>query len=308
MHTQTASASEYCARLASSLHVATGLGLYLLTLTGEVVLGASVRWLLTYLGASALGAIVPLGPDAGQLAWLAALLPLGWSLLGLTFPGRGFLWTRRVGARRPSADETMAIEDARQLLLGFDPSLRGSHVVYVLDDPLPAAAARGRSMILTRGLLESESVAPVLAHELGHTRSLDGRLTEALNRLELWSGPLEPRCGVQARSTVDDGRDGLLPICARWTFRLAAGGRAERLLSPLWAAYWRGREYAADAYAASLGLGEDLALYLADQELPFDAPQRRLPFNRAEHPPVALRIERLHDFAAPLAAREEETA
>ena len=116
MHTQTASASEHRARLASSLHVASGLGLYLLTLTGEVVLGASVRWLLTYLGALALGAIVPLGPGAGQLAWLAAFLPLAWSLLALALPGRGFLWTRRVGARRPSAEETMTIDDARRLL------------------------------------------------------------------------------------------------------------------------------------------------------------------------------------------------
>lgn len=296
MHTQTAGASEHRVRLVSSLHVASGLGLYLLTLTGEVVLGASVRWLLTYLGALALGAIEPLGPGAEQLAWLAAFLPLGWSLLALALPGRGFLWTRRVGARRPSDDEAMTIDDARRLLIGVDPGLPESRSLYVLDDPLPAAAARGRSVILSRGLLESESVAPVLAHELGHTRSLDGRLTEALDRLELWSdplGPLEPRCGEQARSEVDDGRDGFLWSCARWTLRLACGGCAERLLGPLWSAHWRSREYAADAYAASLGQAEDLARYLSDNELPFDLPQPRLPFNRAEHPPVAMRIERL---------------
>jgi integrase len=47
-------------------------------------------------------------------------------------------------------------------------------------------------------------VAAGLGRELGHTRSLDGRLTEALDRLELWSdplGPLEPRCGAQAQGT-----------------------------------------------------------------------------------------------------------
>ena len=296
MHTQTAGASEHRARLVSSLHVASGLGLYLLTLTGEVVLGASIRWLLTYLGALALGAIVPLGPGAGQLACLAAFLPLGWSLLALALPGRGFLWTRRVGARRPSAEETMVIEDARQLLRAVDSNLADLRAVYVLDDPLPAAAARGRSVILSRGLLESESVAPVLAHELGHTRSLDGRLTEALDRLELLSdplGPIERRSGRQPRSAADDAPVGFLWSCARWTLRLAGGGCAERLLGPLWSAHWRSREYAADAYAASLGQAEDLARYLSDNELPFDVPQPRLPFNRAEHPPVALRIERL---------------
>jgi Zn-dependent protease with chaperone function len=79
----------------------------------------------------------------------------------------------------------------------------------------------------------------------------------------------------------------------RWTLRLAGGSVAQRLLSPLWAAHWRAREYAADAYAAALGQAEDLAGYLADQEQPFDAPQPGLLFNLGEHPPVALRIERL---------------
>lgn len=53
------------------------------------------------------------------------------------------------------------------------------------------------------------------------------------------------------------------------------------------------REYAADAYAASLGQGEDLARHLADFEQPLDFPRRRFPLDLAEHPPVALRIERL---------------
>jgi len=65
------------------------------------------------------------------------------------------------------------------------------------------------------------------------------------------------------------------------------------LLSPLWAAHWRSREYAADAYAASLGQAEDLARHLADFEQPFDVPQPGLLIKAASHPPIALRIERL---------------
>ena len=53
MHAQTESAPEHRAHFASRLHIANGLGLYLLTLAGEAMLGAGARWLLTYLGASA---------------------------------------------------------------------------------------------------------------------------------------------------------------------------------------------------------------------------------------------------------------
>lgn len=295
MHTQTASASEHPARYAPHLQAATGLGLYLLTLSGEVVLGAGVRWLLTYLGAAALGAIVPLGLGAEQLAFLAAFGPLAWSVIGLVFAGRGIVWARRVGARRPSAEEAAIVGDAYALLRGVDPDLREIRSLYVLDDPLPAGAARGRLVALARGLLETEAVAPVLAHELGHTRTLDGRLTEALDRLELWGDPLGLPSSVRDPDReVDERRsNGLLAGALRWTLRLAGGGCAARILSPLWAAYWRGREYAADAYAASLGQGEDLARHLADYDLPLDLPQRRFPFNLSEHPPVAHRIERL---------------
>ena len=66
-------------------------------------------------------------------------------------------------------------------------------------------------------------------------------------------------------------------------------------MSPLWAAHWRAREYAADAYAAALGQAEDLARHLADYELPFDVPQRRLLWSTSQHPPVALRVQRLRE-------------
>jgi Zn-dependent protease with chaperone function len=186
---------------------------------------------------------------------------LAWSILALVRPGRGWIWRRRLGARRPSAEEATVI-----------------------------------ALLLSRGLLESDATPAVYAHELSHSRSLDARLTEALERLELWGDPLAPieaQRGVEAPRRGADRSGGLLLGCARWALRLAGGGCAESVLRPLWCAYWRHREYAADAYAASLGQAEDLVRYLAEQELPFDPPQRRLLFNRAEHPPVAFRIARL---------------
>jgi Zn-dependent protease with chaperone function len=296
MHAQTESAHRHPAGIAS-IHAATGLGLYLLTLTGEAMLGASARWLLTYLGAATVGAFVPLGPSAEALAWVAALAPIAWSVAGLFRPGHGLVWGRRLGARRPSTAEAEALADAMALLRSVDPGLPDPAAWLVLDDPLPSAAVRGTTVVLSRGLLESESLAAILAHELGHADSLDGRLTEALERLALWEDPLapaRPERGGEGRAEFDqDPRGGLLWGCARWALRLAGGSFAQGLLSPLWAAHWRAREYAADAYAANLGQTEDLARHLADFELPFDAPRPGLLFKAANHPPVALRVERL---------------
>ena len=187
------------------------------------------------------------------------------------------------------------VDDAWRLLRAVEPGIPEACAVYLLDDPIPAGAARGRSVVLSRGLLESDSLAPVLAHELGHTGSLDGRLTEALDRLKLWGeppGPADPRAEAAGQPIGQEHR-GIISGLIRLIFLLAGGGCAARLLAPLWAAYWRGREYAADAFAASLGQGEDLARHLADLEQAVDFPRRRFPFDLAEHPPVAHRIERL---------------
>ena len=297
MHAQTESVPEHRAA-AASLHVATGLGLYCLTLAGEATLGAGVRWLLTYLGAAAASLFLPFGCGAEQLAWFAALAPLAWSLLGLVLPGRGWVWRRRLGARRPTAEEAMTVGEALELLRSADPSLPQRVDYYVLDDPLPAAAVRGRTLILSRGLIETDSLPPVLAHELGHADTLDGRLTEALNRLAIWDDPLGPQRaqgGGEAPVEFEQPGGGLLWGCARWVLRLAGGGFTQRLLDPLWAAHWRAREYAADAHAAALGQAEDLACHLTDYELPFDVPQRRLLWGASQHPPVALRVQRLRE-------------
>jgi hypothetical protein len=69
MHSQTESKfRSHPAGTARTLPAAAGLGLYLLTLAVEAVLGAGARWLLTYLGAATLGATLSLGLSAEQLA------------------------------------------------------------------------------------------------------------------------------------------------------------------------------------------------------------------------------------------------
>ena len=102
----------------------------------------------------------------------------------------------------------------------------------------------------------------MLAHELAHL-GLDGRLTLALRRFQL---PLGRPPGI------------------------LAGGLSCRLLQPAWLAWWRHREYRADAHAARLGLGDQLADLLERTQLLDTA----APFMRDRtHPYSELRIERL---------------
>lgn len=296
MHTQTESAQPGRRSRANFPSAASGFVLYLLTLAVEVLLGASTRWLLVYLGAAIEGELLPLGLSPEGWAWVAALAPLLWSILGLLLPGRGWVWGRRLGIRRPSDEEAAAIDAAFDLLRGVAPELPTAGEYTVLDDPVPFAAVRGRIVILSRAVIECDALAAVMGHELGHVNTLDGRLTEALNRLSLWDDPLclSPTEGDRGAEVArDQDPRGAIPwALMRLVARLSGGGIALRLLAPAWAAYWRSREYAADSYAGSLGQAEDLAAYLRDQEQALDVPATGI-FNERQHPPVALRIERL---------------
>lgn len=296
MHTQTESAQSGRRGRANFPSAASGFVLYLLTLAVEVLLGASTRWLLVYLGAAIVGELLPLGLSPEGWAWVAALAPLLWSILGLLLPGRGWVWGRRLGIRRPSEEEAAAIEDAFDLLQAVAPELPAAGEYVVLDDPVPFAAVRGQIVILSRGVVECDALAAIMGHELGHVNTLDGRLTEALNRLSLWDDPLSPS-PTEGEQPGEVGRNpdprGAIPwALMRLIARFTGGTVGLRLLAPAWAAYWRSREYAADCYAGSLGQAEDLASYLRDQEQILDVPATGI-FNERQHPPVALRIERL---------------
>jgi Zn-dependent protease with chaperone function len=300
MHTQTESAHVDRRSTAIFPGAASGIALYLLTLAVEVLLGASTRWLFVYLGAAIVGKMLPLGLSPEGWAWVAALAPLLWSILGFLLPGRGWVWGRRLGIRRPSDEEAALIDDAFDLLRAVAPELLTAGDYGVLDDPVPFAAVRGRIVILSRAVIECDALAAIMGHELGHINTLDGRLTEALNRLSLWDDPLSlsPTEGERSEIVRNPDPRGALPwALMRLITRLTGGSVALRLLAPAWAAYWRSREYAADCYAGSLGQAEDLASYLRDQEQALDVPVTGI-FNERQHPPVALRIERLLEEAS----------
>jgi Zn-dependent protease with chaperone function len=240
---------------------------------------------------------------AGGLAEIA-LIPTGWSVLALMTPfGGGWWWAQNMGGRDPSQRERMAYQDAIEHLQAQSSGpLRLPGFWFVVDEPLPDAAVCGNTLMLSRGLLESEYLPAVLAHELGHLDSSDGKLTAAINRLVI--NPLPKTREKQPRQqnlVVASGDRLLLTVTAfgamLWVLRLmirfAQGGLGLRIMAPGWGSYWREREYTADQHAARLGQAEELADFLETHALIHDHPVPFIWLTEHTHPPTELRIDRL---------------
>ena len=188
-----------------------------------------------------------------------SLGPLALSLLALAGLPGGALERFALGARRPFAREQHTITDA---LAQLPASERAPRRIYVIDAPERNACVIGDVLYLNRALITDPHLTAVIAHELAHL-GLDGRLTLALRRFQL---PIGRPPGI------------------------LAGGLSCRRLQAAWLAWWRAREYRADAHAAQLGHGDQLADLLERTQLLDTA----APFMRGRaHPYSELRIERL---------------
>ncbi len=181
----------------------------------------------------------------------------------------------------------------------------------MLDTPEPDAAVVGDALMLSRGLLESPHLAAVLAHELGHLGSPDGRLTAALNRFVIHPGiydrdPEESYRREHVPLEVGDDSFFFIAIAVfltlLFTKKLIAflrGGLGLRLLRPMWGRYWREREYTVDQYAATLGRADELADFLEVHALIHDHPIPFIWLTEHTHPPTELRIDRLRAHLDP---------
>lgn len=277
-------------RFLATLSEVCELPLYLVTLVVQAVSAGFVRWGLGALTWSVIGWLHDVPFDPQFVGFLCAFGPLVWSAWAFWQPGEGRIWHQRVGAFDPSESEKKLIDAAFEALGEDATRPLESLAVYIVDTNDKFAFVRGRALVLSRGLVESGSLAAVLAHELGHACTTDGRLMQALDRLVLWGDPLVPARDEDTRREYG-GMAVLVLGALRWTLRVAGGALTLRCMSPLWARYWRKRELAADAYAVALGEGPALAQYLRDWEEPSDGPHPRLLFNLQEHERVAYRCD-----------------
>ncbi len=250
--------------------------------------------------------------DYGPKWMWVGTIPTLWAMFALITPiGSGWWWKQRSGGREPSARERLAYHDAiEQLQSKSQQPLPLPRGWFVIDAPLPDAAVCGETLMLSRGLLESEHLPAVIAHELGHLATPDGRITAALNRLviakpqhtatELLLAQQEQHNhrDQERPSTFDDETIHTFLQVARftlWLILFARGGLGLRLTRPVWGHYWRAREYTADTYAARLGQAEELADFLEAHALIHDHPIPYIWLTEHTHPPTELRIDKLRD-------------
>ena len=300
-----------------------GRQLFVLTLLLELP-GVLVRWLLLsllslpiYLSVSARNFSqdpfgLGLGGQGSSLgetfltlySWFTlgiAWLPLIFSLFSYRLLPGGYILTRfALGARDPSLREREALKAAlEEVTNGAPPKTIAPTKWFVVDTQEANAFVVGTTLYVTRELIRSDFLARLLAHELGHLNSSDGKLILALRRLILPPVYLMSQSGGQiAPGTVivvrgESDTTAYLRSAAVWfvsfLLSLAGGGFGLWLLSPFWVWYWRGREYSADQFAASCGFASGLIEYLERYQF-FDV---ATPYFLSSHPYTELRIDRL---------------
>jgi Zn-dependent protease with chaperone function len=208
------------------------------------------------------------------LALVIGYAPLFISLATLIWPFGSWFWQQALGGRTPSEREQAVLDLAMARLREADPSLRGPARWIVVDTGEANAAAYANAIAVTTRMLASPALTPTLAHELGHLNCGDARVTAAVKRLIIPpERPIEP----------------IFPILGP----LLSGRLAMGLTAIPWGAYWRRREGAADAYAARLGQGGELAGFLDDLGGDVATPWKA--FGASSHPWTEHRIEALEE-------------
>jgi Zn-dependent protease with chaperone function len=209
------------------------------------------------------------------IALVVAYGPLVLSLATLILPLGGWWWEQQTGGRTPSERERLIYDDAIAQLTQTDPDLREPRRWFVLDEETIYAAAYADTMVVSRGLLETGHLEAVIAHELGHLNSSDGRLAAAIHRLTTPPRGDVPR-GLKTIAFVATGAAGMWPV------------------RTMWGVYWRAREHHADHYAASLGQAGALSQFLDTYVLQDDLPVPFVWLTEHSHPPTEHRIDRLY--------------
>jgi Zn-dependent protease with chaperone function len=283
-----------------------------LLLTGEFWRGGNVADSNLWSG------LFVLSETAQLVILLLAWGPVVLSLFALTFPTTGAYLTRwSFGARDPSRREAAKILEARNFILANTPPALADYQLptsyFVIDDRTENAFALGTTVYLTRSLVKSEHLAPLLAHEIGHINNGDGRMQLALRSLVLPPFYLISRSlgqvapGAVLTSVATFNASGCLAmgllLSISGLLSIAGGGFGLWLLTPFWTSYWREREYAADRVVQKFALGMELVTFLEEREQVFDV---AVPYFLSPKPPTELRIDRILKDEEGEAASSEE--
>jgi Zn-dependent protease with chaperone function len=251
---------------------------------------------------------------------LAGLGPIIYSLLVVSGIPSGHILVRRSLKGRPLSEteggqlEAM-LAHIRASGVGFP-----QHVFAVDTEGLNAAIS-GRTMYIYRELFDSRYLAGVVAHELGHFNSMDGRLLLGIRALTIPGGFFIAYLLIGLLRWVAYGVSTVLvaflvvvfaflrinlsglagPLFGvslqiiRMSIIFAVGGVGPALLGSIWRSYLLQREFAADAYAGRLGYANDLIDFfetevLSDVAIPW--------YEQPTHPTATRRMASLEEIAA----------
>ena len=271
-----------------------GYVLYALTLLLEIpaiVVRFLVLWLvatlvisLTSKGASGGSAIT----TAAEISMFIAVLPVLVSLATLLFlpSGGGWLTRREMQARKPSDREQQQVDQAFDLLLPEGSKVKRPKKFYIVPNLQENAAVIGTTLYINQGLLRSPFLVPLLAHDLGHLNTSDGRLIAASRRFVF------PGLFSLGQLIVRTEAAGCFSLIYGLVFLVMSGGLGLFLLGWFWRRYRGAREFNADQYAAVLGQAGPLVDYL-EQYVYLDI---LIPYIGDYHPPAEYRIDRLLQY------------
>ncbi|MBX0329249.1 M48 family metalloprotease [Oscillochloris sp. ZM17-4] len=193
--------------------------------------------------------------------------------------------------------------------------------VFAVDIEGLNAAISGRTMYIYRELFDSRYLTGVVAHELGHFNSMDGRLMLGIRALTIPGGFFIAYLLLGLLRWVAYGISTVLvaflvvvfaflrinlsglagPLfgislqITRMTIIFAVGGVGPALLGSIWRSYFIEREFAADAFAGRLGYAYDLLDFfetevLSDVSIPW--------YEQPTHPTTTRRVVNLEQVAA----------
>lgn len=219
-------------------------------------------------------------------------------------PGGNIITRWVLRARQPSRREFQIIKEALLTIDARYDSLKEPTDFFVIDQIYPAAYTIGSTLYLTKELVQSEHLVPVLAQAIGYIHNGDGLRLLALRRLVLppfYFFTKEQQTEVFSKvagmagdaERVLDIRLNMNPAARSvlGVFFLAAigGGIGTLLLSPLWAGYWSHADYEADDFAGQGGFAADLINYLET----YAALEFQTPYQMNARPPAELRRDNL---------------
>ena len=249
---------------------------------------------------------------------IVAYAPIVLSLVTFLGGGSGHTLTRMaLGARHPSTREKKKIFSVISQIQksAGKRKLEGFARIYIIDTQIEYMYLIGNTLYISSPAVNGRYLRSQLTHELGHHQHADGLMVLSLRRFVMplmyifvspvrdystarpksvqnpTEKPATPELNIVIPNIIDDTEaETFFAIINRVLFfamSVAGGGLGVWLMSPLWSAYFRERDYAADQFVAKYKMKDEMLSYLEENRF-YDT---SVPFMRNWQPANEQRID-----------------